>query len=117
MAEAFVCENNPEDTAISAGTDVQPENEDQPISKVAEKVVMCMEEIGIDVTDKKMNQLTKTMVDQADKVVSIVPRDTLPEYVQESPKLEVWDIPDASGTDIDFHRKVRDIVKEKVSSI
>ncbi len=117
MAEAFLINANTSHMVSSAGTNVKEENENQPISNITEKVITCMEEVGIDVTDKRMNQLTKEMVDTADSVISIVPVETLPEYLQDLPKLEVWNIPDAGGTDLDFHRAVRDSVSQKVTEL
>ncbi len=57
------------------------------------------------------------MVDKADAVYAMceVP---LPDYLEHSPKLTRWsDIPDAKGTDLPFHRTVRDQIKEKVKKI
>lgn len=117
MAEAFLSELAPEHEAFSAGTHVMSENEGYPISKITEKVTQCMEEVGHSIAEKPMNLLTPEMVERADRIVAITPRGTLPEFVKDSPKLEVWDILDAGGTDLDFHRKVRDRVKEEVGHL
>ncbi len=117
MAEAFLSELAPEHEGFSAGTNVMPENEGRPISKITEKVTQCMEEVGHSLADKPMNLLTPEMVGEAHRIVAITPKETLPEFLKDSPKLEVWDIPDAGGTDLDFHRNVRDMVKEKVERL
>jgi len=117
MADAFFNDSSNDHVAISAGTHVKPENDGQPISKTRYKVIGCMKEVGFEVESNIMNQLTKEMVDESDIVVAITPKETLPEYLQTSSKLRVWDIPDASGTDMDFHRKVRDMVKKGVDEL
>jgi len=117
MAEVFFNETNPEHKAISAGSHVKEEREGKVISTVTEKILTCMKELDLDVKDQIMNQVTSEMVDSVDKVVSITPKETLPDYLQNSSKLEVWGIPDAGGTDMEFHNKVRDMVKEKVSQL
>ncbi len=117
MAEAFFSELAPEHEAFSAGTHVKGENEGDPISKITEKVILCMQEVGHSVGDKSMNLLTAEMVGEADRVVAITPQETLPNFLKELSKLEVWDIPDAGGSDLDFHRKVRELVKERVAEL
>jgi len=117
MADAFFNDLANEHAAISAGTHVKSENEGCPISKITEKVTLCMREAELEVADNIMNQLTEEVVDESDVVVAITPKDTLPEYLQTSSKLVVWNIPDAGGTDMDFHRKVRDMVKSGVEEL
>ena len=117
MAEAFFVNITKEHSAFSAGTHVRPDREGQSISIVTDEVTNCMREVGLEVGDKKMHQLTPEMVEKADKVVAITSKDTLPEYLQISPKLEIWDIPDAAGTDAAFHAKVRDMVKAHLNDL
>ncbi len=117
MAEAFFVNSTKNHTAFSAGTHVRPEREGQSISIVTDEVTKCMREVGLEVNDKQMNQLTPEMVEKADKVVAITPKETLPDYLQSSQKLEIWDVPDAAGTDAVFHAGVRDMVKAHVDSL
>lgn len=117
MAEAFFMSIAPAHSAFSAGTHVELERENNPISTTTKKVIECMQGVGLDVSDKKMNLLTSEMVKEADMVIAITPKETLPDYLQHSPKLEVWNIPDAGGTDTAFHVKVRDMIKVQVDKL
>lgn len=117
MADAFLKDMTQEVSTSSAGTHVREEREGQPISLVTDLVTICMREVGLEVNENKMHQLKPEMVEQAYKVIAITPKETLPEYLQSSPKLEVWDIPDAAGTDLAFHGEVRDAVKKHVTTL
>ena len=117
MAEAFFLRNAPEHEAMSAGVSVTDENEGKPISVITEKVIECMEEVGLEVASQVMNKVTPEQVAHADKVVSMVSIETLPSFVVDSGKLELWSVPDAGGTDMERHREIRDAVLERVESL
>ncbi len=117
MAEAmFNSLTNGKATATSAGTD--PDGyEGKIIDEVGPKVTACMKDIGLDVSDKVSKKLTEGMVSNADIVVSMVSKDTLPSYLQSSAKLILWDIKDPKSMDYAGHVEIRDQINGKVKEL
>lgn len=115
MAEAFFLSLAPEHEATSAGTHVSAEG--VPISETADKVVKTMSSAGIDVSHNMSNQLTPEMVETADKVVVLNAPEELPDYLRNSPKLEIWDVSNAAGEGDAFYDHVRDLIREKISDL
>lgn len=113
MAEAFYNHLTGTNDATSAGVDLENSVKGNDPT-VPDLVIEVMKEIGIDVSTKRRDVLTKEMVDAADRVVVITDQ-PMPEYVERSSKVERWlYIPDAVRTPIEFHREVRDRVREEV---
>ena len=117
MAEAFFAHMAPRHHATSAGFLVLPEREGRPISEVTDKVIQSMQEEGIDMSAKVQNKITPAMVEEADKVIVLAPEAALPDFLEYSPKLEIWNVSDAGGTDQAFHHHTRDLIKEKVRNL
>ena len=114
MAEGYFHALAPGYKVSSAGLVVYPENENKPISNSTTKSIQVMKEEEIDIAQSPMKQLTLQMVEEADRVVVLAPEMSLPDYLENSPKLERWDIPDAGGKDYDFYLKNRALIKEKI---
>lgn len=114
MAEAFFAHLAPHHETFSAGTHVEPESEGTP---VANTVIRSMHELGMDLEGKVRNQLTPDMVKAADRVVALNSPDELPEYLRNSPKLEVWEVPDMFQMDEQFYRDTRTLIQEKVADL
>ena len=116
MAEAYYNAFTGTTDAMSAGLDLgNSVKGDDP--SVPEMVVEVMREEGLGVSHNRRDLLSEAMVESADKVVVITDYE-LPEYLSYSPKLVRWEgIPDAVRTPIEFHRQVRDMVKEKVQKL
>ncbi len=113
MAEAFYNHLTGTNDAMSAGVDLENSVKGNDPT-VPDLVVEVMKEVGIDVSTKRRDVLTKEMVEKADKVVVITDQ-PMPEYMEESGKVERWlHIPDAVRTPIEFHREVRDMVRREV---
>ncbi len=90
--------------AFSAGS--------RPGAKVNEYAVKVMQEIGIDISlavPKGFNELPTAKFDY---VVTLGCKDVCPFYP--SDKYIEWDIEDPKGKDINFFRKTRDQIKDKV---
>lgn len=116
MAEAFYNHLTGTNDATSAGVDLENSVKGNDPT-VPDLVVLVMKEVGIDVSTKRRDVLTKEMVDRADKIVVITDQ-PMPEYVEQSSKVERWlHIPDAVRTPIEFHRTVRDLVREAVQKL
>ena len=95
MAEAIF--NNMSDgraVAKSAGVNAA-RHEGERLKEAGPKVVACMEEIGLDVSEKISKKLTEEMINDANIVVSMVQKEELPIYAQNHKKLILWDVEDA----------------------
>jgi protein-tyrosine-phosphatase len=101
---------------FSAGTKLS--GPEQPISELmpgTKDVLDVMSEEGIDVSKVIRKQLTEKMVEESDKIVVILEdHEEVPEFLKVSSKMERWSIPDPKGTDLEFNRKVREAIKERI---
>ena len=82
IAEALFNHLSKKHSAISAGTEAVEADEPLP-----EATILCMKEIGIDLTRQHRRKLTIRMFNEADKVVVIMEKDTCPDYVKNSQKV------------------------------
>ena len=108
MAEAFFNKlTKGRAFAFSAG--------DRPASKVDEKAVEVMKEIGIDITEQKPKALTTKMVEEADMVITMgCGADVCPVVPK---RVEEWKIEDPAGKPIAKFREVRNEIKERVGKL
>ncbi len=115
MAEALFNKLSKKNKAKSAGATVEKEWEGQAISKFKNYVVSSMKEIGLDLSENKPKQITKEMLGWADKIIIMEKsKDILPDFLKKSNKIIFWEIEDPRGTKLDFHRKVRNEIEEKI---
>ncbi len=108
MAEAFLNKLAEEQAvAVSAG--------DRPASKVDEKAVEVMKEIGIDITKQSPKALTMKMVEQADIVITMgCGADVCPVVPK---RVEEWNIEDPAGKPLAKFRKVRKEIRKRVEKL
>lgn len=104
--------------ATSAGTKLSgPEQPLYELGDAIEHVVTVMKEEGVDISRCTRNQVTKEMVDEADRVVLVVDEnDPIPEYLTDNPKVTRWDVLDPKGQSLEFTREVRDQIKGHIKS-
>ncbi len=106
----------------SAGTVVPADKEktkigDKPNNEV-QILIEVMEEDGIDLKEKERKALTPKIVDWADKIVCMAQRETIPDYLLQSGKMEYWSVEDAVvGSDYDFFVESRERIKKKVEKL
>jgi len=115
MAEAFFNKYVEDYKAISAGTSGTEFK--GKLSDFSNNVVPVMLEVGIDVSQKRTKQLTKETVDSVDKIIVMIEREHCPKYLLDSDKEVFWNIEGPRSSDLDFHRKIRDQIKEKVERL
>jgi protein-tyrosine-phosphatase len=93
--------------AVSAG--------DKPASKVDEKAVEVMKEIGIDITKQRPKALTMKMVEEADMVITMgCGADVCPVVLK---RVEEWKIEDPAGKPVAKFREVRDEIERRVEKL
>jgi len=90
----------------------------KPEKKVTPSAVQVMKEIGIDISNQKPKLLTIQMLNDSTHFISmgcgVIEACPVPLGV---PNVEDWNIEDPWGKDIEFFRKTRDIIKEKVINL
>jgi arsenate reductase len=108
MAEAFFNKlAKGQAVAVSAG--------DRPASKVDEKAVEVMKEIGIDITAQKPKALTMKMVEEADMVITMgCGADVCPVVPK---RVEEWKIEDPAEKPVAKFRKVRNEIMKRVEKL
>ncbi len=93
--------------ALSAGT--------APAEHVHPVVVDVMRELGIDVSDRVPQLLTRELAEQADVVVTMGCGDECP-YIPGKRYLD-WDLPDPAGRPVDEVRTTRDEIAGRVKAL
>jgi arsenate reductase len=91
-------------TALSAGT--------MPAEHVHPEVVEAMQELGIDLSGRRPQLLTRELSEQADIVVTMVCGDECP-YIPGMRYIE-WDLPDPKGRPLDEVRAIRDDIARRI---
>jgi protein-tyrosine-phosphatase len=73
-----------------------------------------MQERGLNIGERERTQLTPELVDQADKVIVILPKEDWPEYLVESEKIILWDLPDPIDTTHDGAWRIFDEIGVRI---
>jgi arsenate reductase len=94
-------------TALSAGT--------TPAPQVHPEVVEVMSELGIDLTGRTPQLLTRELAEQADLVITMGCGDQCP-YVPGKRYID-WDLPDPAGRPLDEVRATRDEIAERIKGL
>jgi arsenate reductase len=93
--------------ALSAGT--------TPAQHVHPEVVAVMNELGIDLSDRKPQLLTTELAEQADIVITMGCGDACP-YIPHKRYID-WDLPDPKGRPISEVRATRDDIARRVKEL
>ena len=99
--------------AFSAGTKVF-KNENQKIKEIllAEPVVRFMKKEGINIGKNIRTQINSKMIKQFDKIIIMAEPETIPAYLSNNDKIEIWDIKDPKGlSDKDYEKIISQIKK------
>jgi len=107
------------EVSIGAGTKVNEERQGMKIGEVkgAENMIPCMEEIGIDISNSEIKQVTQEMVNWADKIIIMTSKENVPEFALENKRIEFWEIKDPKGTDLESHCKTREEIKKRIEEL
>jgi arsenate reductase len=95
--------------ALSAGSQADPDGHVHP------EVVQVMRELGIDLSDRRPQQLTRQLAEQADVVVTMGCGDACP-YIPGKRYIH-WELPDPKGRPIDEVRATRDDIAARVRQL
>ena len=117
MAEELFNKYTKKHSAISAGTSVEKEWFGKALSLFPNHVIEAMKEEYLDLSKNKPKQLTQKMTEEVERIIVLAQKDHCPDYLLKSKKTIFWDVPDPRGQDLEFHRKVRDLIKIKVKDL
>ena len=87
----------------------------EPGGRVHPEVVEVMDEIGIDVSDRKPRRLTDELAARADVLVTMGCGDTCPYYPGR--RYIDWDLPDPKGRPVEEVRATRDDIARRVDEL
>ncbi len=93
--------------ALSAGT--------TPAERIQPEVVEVMSELGIDLSARRPQLLTRELAEQADVVVTMGCGDTCP-YIPGKRYID-WELPDPKGQPLQEIRATRDDIQQKVTAL
>jgi protein-tyrosine-phosphatase len=94
-------------SAASAGT--------TPADRVHPEVIEVMRELGIDLTDRQPQLLTRELAEQADVVVTMGCGDECP-FIPGKRYID-WDLPDPAGRPVEEVRATRDDIARRVGQL
>jgi len=95
--------------ALSAGSEADPDGRLHP------PVVEVMRELGIDLSDRRPQRLTRELAQQADVVVTMGCGDTCP-YIPGKRYID-WELPDPKGRPVEEVRTTRDDIARRVREL
>jgi arsenate reductase len=95
--------------ALSAGSEADP------AGRVHPQVVEAMRELGIDLSGRRPQRLTRELAEQADVVVTMGCGDACP-YIPGKRYLD-WDLADPKGRPLDEVRPTRDEIARRVEAL
>lgn len=95
--------------ALSAGSEADPDGHVHP------EVVEVMRELGIDLSDRRPQRLSRELAEQADVVVTMGCGDACP-YIPGKRYID-WELPDPKGRPIDEVRATRDDIAWRVKQL
>lgn len=102
----------------SAGTKLSGPSQRLEELPLAENLIECMKEVGIDVSKSFRKEITPEMAEKADMIILVVDvDDPVPEYLASGSRTVRWTVNDPKGKDLDFHRKVRDQISDLVNGL
>jgi arsenate reductase len=93
--------------AVSAGSEADA------ASHVHPEVVEVMRELGVDLSDRRPQPLTRALAERADVVVTMGCGDACP--VVPGKRYLDWDLPDPAGRPLDEVRRTRDEIAARVA--
>jgi arsenate reductase (thioredoxin) len=93
--------------ALSAGT--------TPASHVHPEVIEAMDELGINLRDRRPQLLTRELAQRADLVITMGCGDACP--VIPGKRYLDWDLPDPHGQPVEQVRLIRDEIRQRVEEL
>ncbi len=80
-------------------------------------LLICMDEIAIDLRENVTKLLRPEMVQNADQIIVMAEKETWPDYLKKSEKTTSWKIDDPCGQSLEKFREVRDQIEKLVEDL
>ena len=103
--------------AGSAGTAVDDAGQKLIDRLPAKNVITIMKDYGVDMSNNIRKQVTPEMADEYDKIFVMAEPATIPVWLSENKKTEIWIIPDMKDLDLESSRKVVAEIDEKIKHL
>ena len=106
----------------SAGTTVgdnhgQTIREHLAVRQVSDFVFEILGDQGLDVSENERTQVTPAMVEEADRVIVMTERDSLPDYLLGNKKVDYWNIRDTLRQPYDVTLEVTIQIRRRVEAL
>ena len=86
-------------------------------TKGAENVIESISLIGIDIADNVRTQLTPEILEDCDRAVVMAEPETIPDYLQKSDKMILWQVEDPKGMDLEATSEIRDQIESLIHDL
>lgn len=106
-----------DEKAHSAGTIVGDEKRTVGERELAASIVQVMKEEGLDISKNTSTQITPEMMDEFDKVIVMAELYSVPDWLKDSLKSEMWDIPDLKAVSVEEAREIVTLIKSKLQNL
>ena len=83
----------------------------------AANAILVMKEHGVEMSDNTRRQVTEDMLADYDKIIVMAKPETVPDWLQRSPKTEIWTVGDPKGKNLDEVRETFKLIKLKVENL
>jgi len=121
----FICTGNSCRSQMAEGFLKQKENYDvysagtEPAAEVQPNAIKAMQEVGIDISDQYPQSVEKFLKDDFDYVVTVCDHanETCPVFLGKTKHRMHTGFEDPYGKYIDFYRKIRDEIMEKMEEV
>jgi protein-tyrosine phosphatase len=117
IAEALYNKYTNSKDAFSAGTIAKEAGKKIGEHERTNFVLDVLDEEGIDIRKHKIKRLTKEFAKKFDKIIVMTDQESLPEYLKNNSKVKYWNIKDGKGKDYEFHKRIKEQIKQKVMQL
>jgi protein-tyrosine-phosphatase len=101
----------------SAGTIVSSPGQKLSQRNGAVNIIKVMNEHGSDMSSNQRTQVTEPMLNEFDKVVVMAEPETIPDWLANHPKVELWTVKDAKNQDLETTRIIALEIKKLVHGL
>ena len=98
-------------SAVSGGINVKIGKPIDPL------VIEVMSESGYDISYAVRKIADEKLASHADLIVSLKPETELPDHIKHHKNVRYWIVEDPQHQTIEFHRRVRDEIRQKVETL
>ena len=100
--------------AFSAGTIVKEANQRIKDRERAKNVIEIMRNEGLDIADNPRTQITRDLANEAGHIILMAEPDTVPDFLQNNNKVEIWSIEDPASMDLAGTKRIANLIQERV---